>query len=505
MIRLSRQFINSLSAIVCLLMLVSASAGQVCTPHWDREIGMPGLSNDAVRALAVFDDGSGPRLHAGGGFESAGGVNVNGIARWDGSTWSALSMPSGIGIDGDTPSQVRALAVFDDGSGPSLYVGGNFSTAGGLTVNNIARWDGLNWSALTGPSPFPVGTGVAGEVHALAVFDDGAGPALFAGGTFISAGGITVNRIAKWDGVAWSGVSGPSGTGVSGGTSTTVRSLSVFNDGTGEALYVGGSFSTAGGIHVNRIARWDGTVWQALIGPSGTGMTGGTAVYAMTTFDDGNGPALFVGGDFGFAGGVVVSRIARWNATAWAALTGPGGTGVGGGVSPAVTSLQAFDDGHGPLLYAGGSFTTAGGWGGNQTTPANHVVRWNGLNWLPLTEAGINGVGSTTMSFAVFDDGAGPSLYLGGYFSTAGGLASHRISSWRACRYGPGDVNCDGQINSLDVLAFVTAIIDTDAYTSDYPGCDRRQADLNCDGQVNGIDVDAFVSGWLQADFSTCP
>jgi hypothetical protein len=37
-------------------------------------------------------------------------------------------------------------------------------------------------------------------VGALTVFDDGSGPALYAGGTFVTAGGVTVSRIAKWDG-----------------------------------------------------------------------------------------------------------------------------------------------------------------------------------------------------------------------------------------------------------------------------------------------------------------
>jgi hypothetical protein len=32
------------------------------------------------------------------------------------------------------------MAVYDDGDGPALYVGGDFSAAGGIPVNSIARW-----------------------------------------------------------------------------------------------------------------------------------------------------------------------------------------------------------------------------------------------------------------------------------------------------------------------------------------------------------------------------
>ena len=50
---------------------------------------------------------------------------------------------------GSTPwYKVHALAVFDDGSGPALYVGGLFETIGGVAANNIAKWDGATWSPL---------------------------------------------------------------------------------------------------------------------------------------------------------------------------------------------------------------------------------------------------------------------------------------------------------------------------------------------------------------------
>ena len=72
-------------------------------------------------AMAVFDDGSGggPALYAGGG-SIAGGVVVNHVAKWDGSSWSSLG--------GGMNNAVHALAVFDDGSGggPALYAGGGY-------------------------------------------------------------------------------------------------------------------------------------------------------------------------------------------------------------------------------------------------------------------------------------------------------------------------------------------------------------------------------------------
>jgi hypothetical protein len=137
--------------------------------------------NDTVRAAVTWDDGSGEALYVGGDFTIAGCETVNSIARWDGSNWSALTGPGGEGVN----NIVSAMAVFDDGTGPALYVGGPFTTAGGMTVNRIARWDGTSWSALAGPSY----VGVNNSVYAMAVFDDGSGPALFVAGDFTAAGG----------------------------------------------------------------------------------------------------------------------------------------------------------------------------------------------------------------------------------------------------------------------------------------------------------------------------
>lgn len=74
-----------------------------------------------------------------------------------------------------TDSPVTALAL--DGAG-DLYAGGYFTTAGGVVANNIARWDGISWSAL--------GSGINDNVYTLTV--DGAGN-LYAGGYFTTAGG----------------------------------------------------------------------------------------------------------------------------------------------------------------------------------------------------------------------------------------------------------------------------------------------------------------------------
>src|SRR5439155_26191959 len=128
-------------------------------------------SNHPVYAIAVI----GGELYVGGNFTSAGGVNATNIAKWDGNSWSPLS--TGVTRSDGTSADVFALAV----SGSDLYAGGRFTMAGGLDATNIAKWDGHAWSAL-GPG---VGVAAFDRVSALAV----SGSDVYAGGDFSTVGG----------------------------------------------------------------------------------------------------------------------------------------------------------------------------------------------------------------------------------------------------------------------------------------------------------------------------
>jgi hypothetical protein len=79
------------------------------------------------------------------------------------------------------------LMVYDT----SLYVVGNFTTAGGVTVNGIARWDGTQWNAM--------GVGFDQDVYGIGVFDG----EIYATGGFTHSGSTPLNCIAKWNGTSW--------------------------------------------------------------------------------------------------------------------------------------------------------------------------------------------------------------------------------------------------------------------------------------------------------------
>lgn len=425
----------------------------ICPPGFSPGVfAAPGVSPGLVKAAAVFDDGTGPALFVGGGFTSAGSVATTGIAKWNGSVWSALAGGIGGPVVLTVGPSVAALAVFDAGAGPRLYAGGNFSTVGSVPAANITCWDGTAWTAL--------GSGLNGQVDRLLVYDDGGGPLLYVGGGFSLAGSVSVNGWARWNGTAWSAT--PPGM-LANGTGL----IAVLDDGTGPVLHGTLWSSTNPPYFTLQVARWDGTSWLPLPGTicCGYGAWGGSAVEQILYFDDGGGPALHIGGNFLLAGGSTVNHVAKWTGTAWAPL----GSGLTTQVSYPITSMLVFDDGSGPALYVAGGFYSAGGqpiggiarWNGltwssvggglpllrslvtypGPTGPVLHaggdlgISRWNGSAWEVLSPGG--GMNGRVDTLEALDSGSGPRLYAGGGFTSAGGVAASGIAGWDGSSWAP--------------------------------------------------------------------
>lgn len=134
--------------------------------------------NNLVESLAV----SGNTLFVGGSFSVATNSGpaaeaASHIAQWDGINWSAL----GGGMNGT----VTALAM----SGANLYAGGSFTvtTNSGpvaVSASHISQWNGNNWLAL--------GSGENNTVSAMTM----SGATLFVGGNFTTAGGKVSGYVA---------------------------------------------------------------------------------------------------------------------------------------------------------------------------------------------------------------------------------------------------------------------------------------------------------------------
>lgn len=239
-------------------------------------------------------------------------------------------------------------------------------------------------------------------VKVMCVFDDGGGEALYVGGNFTSIGNQSISYLARWDGVSWQAV----GQGVNG----RVDALAVFDDGSGPALYVGGDFSFAGGIEAANIARWDGSSWHTL----GSGVGG--PVTAIAEYEGESGRQLLVSGNFTQVGGEQILFLASWDGAAWSAF--------GPGLNAPAYAFAMFDDGSGPALYIGGAFTTVG------QLQVKRIVRFDGEEWSWLAVDNVPGFNGLVENLVVHDDGHGEALFVSGVFTLASDLPARRLVKW---------------------------------------------------------------------------
>lgn len=340
--------------------------------------------NGEPTCMIVFNN----KLIVGGSFTSAGGNLANNIAAWDGANWSVL----GSGLKGNATAAsigcsgfgyiggyVASLVIFNN----ELYAGGTFTNAGGSPCKNIAKWNGTSWSSVGG------GVGpnqVLGVVHSLKVYNN----ELYVGGRIDSAGNVKVKNIAKWNGSNWSNVSG----GTNLPIYAKVRAMDTLNN----KLYIAGVFDTIGVTPANNIAAWDGSNWAAL--GAGFNFTLGTSVYGVTFLSTYNN-MLYAGNPN--------TGISKWDGTNWIAVGGGVSMSGSNGGNLAYCATKYSND-----LIVGGTFNNAG-----LLTYPQSIAKWNDNVWshvgIPLVSGTDSYSGFNSLcvrALAVYNN----ELYAGGSF-----------------------------------------------------------------------------------------
>lgn len=370
-------------ATVAALALAAGPGG------WDHlgDAGTPGSKslNLVASALEVTSDA----LYVGGKFTDAGGIaDADRIARWNGSSWSAVGSPS----QRITSGEVFAIAV----SGGKVYAGGTF-TAGTGGATNLAVWNGTSWDPFCTPP-----TETIGNVKALQIV----GPTLYVGGDFQDGAGIATADYLLACNLA-SGT--PSATTVDPAHpfSGPVKALTATSDGT---LYAGGRFGNLENIPAaDNVAFLDDDGWHAM----GTGA--GPCTCALDAYVRGlgsNGTDVFVGTEGSNVAGIAqADHVARWDGSAWSAM----GSNTGGadGWFPAASNIHDLVS-SGANVFATGTFQNANG-----DARADNIAWFDGANWQPV---GSNGAGNGPWigegsALAVVDR----RLYAAGNFTSAGG------------------------------------------------------------------------------------
>ncbi len=206
--------------------VISSGVAQTFIEHWNGRnwavVASPAASTqnnhlDGVTAISASD------VWAVGDFQNASGVFQTLTEHWNGTAWSIVSSPSGVGPEAGllgvaAVSTSDVWAVGDTGSGTL-----------------IEQWNGTSWAVV--PSPTPSGT----------LFNPLSGAAVVSANDIWAVGqsqngttGIPATLIEQWNGTSWSIVTSPAP-----GSASLLNGVSA-DPASGQAWAVG-NFRPAGG------------------------------------------------------------------------------------------------------------------------------------------------------------------------------------------------------------------------------------------------------------------
>ncbi len=350
--------------------------------------GFPdGSAVSIVNAVASH----GGQLYVGGTFDSVvEGTQLNNIACWDGSQWSALQS----GLDGP----VQALGEWDG----KLAIGGSFMNP----IFHLGTWDGYNFE-------YPGGVGGVGwyggdHVNTIAT----SATRLYVGGVLTQVAPSTYgNNVFEWDGSEYASL------GEGNGLNSEVQSIGKWNG----SIHVGGGFSRSfKDGDLNGIARWTGTRWESLAGGLQTSGWFQLRVNGLDTYDN----DLVVTGQFSGAGGEAAHNIARWDGSAWSTF--------GGGFGSETYRSAVYQ----------GQLWVAGGYEELQGHTTGEIWKWTGTNW--QSQANDVGVG---FSLVVWNG----KLILGGVFSSVAGVPANCVAQWDGTSWSALGAGLNAAVSNLIV------------------------------------------------------
>lgn len=250
---------------------------------------------------------------------------------WNGTGWSVVPSPNG-GPAGSSNILQGVATVATNDVWAVGYIGDFFQ---GQTL--IEHWTGAAWSIVPSSNPNP--SDVLNGVAAISASD------IWAVGSFYNPStGQYGGLIEHWNGTAWSAVSNPGTTELSG-----VTALASNN-----AWAVGGS----------QVLHWNGSKWSIV--PSPQGVNGGyNYLYAVTALSANDIWAVGTSTvSIGDSGPWYFTLTEHWNGTSWSALDGadPGGGGC-------------------DYLFGVAALSTSDVWAVGYACGLSFVNHWTGTYW----------------------------------------------------------------------------------------------------------------------------
>ena len=421
-----------------------------------------------LNTIQVFDpDGPGSQpsvLVVGGVVNNSFPQPRSATLMFDGTTWTQMGQNLG-GVSHQ--DDVRDLEIFNG----ELYACGRFNVSSGVT--GIAKWDPNTqfWIDVGGGIPTALNF-VRAERMAVGDAEGDGTDELYVSGTFtFSVTGGSAVKLAKWNGSNWSRVTGFTGTSTANQANLGGPTLLKFmNIGDGPALYVGDAIYTGSNARGAALARLKNGVWSTLL-PQ-TPVASGNAnsyVFAADMFAGPDGSQLHIGGTRllnGVTGQPTGVSLARRSA---AGVFGPLGTfpTTNNGL---VAWMRPLDwDGAGPggekLLFGATQFRwgTIGTLSGFQPMG---MALWNGTA-IEMAHSGSDDLGLSVWMFKELDpDGAGPlptTFYIGHNSDVVAGLPLSGLVAFDGVSYQSTPA---GITRVVDAVAFTPAAGTTSLYAA---------------------------------------
>lgn len=299
--------------------------------HWDGSTwtAVPIPSQDSSCDLNAVDAESPDSAWAVGGC-TVGSRFATLALYWDGSSWTQVPTPSP-GHGDNTLAAVSADSATD-----AWAVG--FAPKRGVADAAVAlHWNGSTWTAVPTPGVGPLPGGLDG-VAALSPTD-----------AWASYSG-NPSGVLHWDGTAWTKVT--SSQPPAGGQYYGVAA------GSADDVWAAGFILQSTGGDATLVKLWDGTAWTRTPTPS-PHLLGGATLEAVSADSPGDAWAVGTVGDGGH------TLILHWDGTSWARVPAP---------SPAMPFLRAV---------SADSATDAWAVGYEDTTGSQQalMLHWNGTAW----------------------------------------------------------------------------------------------------------------------------
>ena len=396
---LATMVLAAASAMACAF--VAASDAQTVRQDLD-------IANGAVGPIVV----SGNTLYIGGNFTYVGPETGGGVP---------VGAATGTAIAGFPKVAGAVLAVVSDGAG-GWYIGGSFTSVGGIARSNLAHILADNSVSSWNPN-------CDGQIVSLAV----SGSTVYAAGFYSSIGGAARSYLAALDAIT--GLATP----WNPNPNSIVRRVAVG----GGTIYAGGTFNAIGGQSRSGIAALDpatglATDWDPYPVHPDTCCAGNITALALS------GSTLYVGGNFNHIGGKPRARLGAVDVATGLATDWDPAPSTGSGTF--IVTIKDLSVGAG-TVYVGGIFENIGGQARNGLAAVD-AASGMATGWNPNPEVAPYFSGPPVVAGLL---ASGSVVYVGGFFSRIAGetrisIAAIDAATGLATSWNP---KADYEVNAL--------------------------------------------------------